>query len=284
MRKYIKLFDTHAKYEDAESSLILPNVSFCLDTTGEVHYNPFVTCEETSIYEIVGTPSYPSEIEGSAASFDISFNYKRTDIDTACTETVTEGSDSVTVECGQNPSTADSRVVSGTVVWNGIEIEYSITQSKFVQPRVWIRLTKEFSKTTPIYKVGILNNAKNSQRDGGRMMFGSTPNACPTSTGLHNTSRIYVNNYELANTSSVHRGTCSQMTYESGWQSLSTLGFVLQTIELSDGTDVANVWVYDNETGNTPYDTETGPVYFYEPQLYVTNFNQYFIYIDSENA
>ena len=38
--KYIKKFDTHAEYEAAESSLILPNVSFCVDTPNEVHYNP----------------------------------------------------------------------------------------------------------------------------------------------------------------------------------------------------------------------------------------------------
>ena len=40
--KYIKKFDTHAEYEAALSSLILPNVSFCVDTPNEVHYNPYV--------------------------------------------------------------------------------------------------------------------------------------------------------------------------------------------------------------------------------------------------
>lgn len=89
------------------------------------------TCEESSIYEIVGTPSYPSEIEGAVTSFDITFNYTKTDTDSACTETVTEGSDTVTVDCGSNPSTTDSRTVSGTVIWNDIEIEYSVTQAKY---------------------------------------------------------------------------------------------------------------------------------------------------------
>ena len=40
--KNLKLFETHQQYEAAESSLILPNVSFCLDTPNVVHYNPYV--------------------------------------------------------------------------------------------------------------------------------------------------------------------------------------------------------------------------------------------------
>ncbi len=39
--KYLKQFETHAEYEAAESSLILPNVSICKDTPNEVHYNPY---------------------------------------------------------------------------------------------------------------------------------------------------------------------------------------------------------------------------------------------------
>ena len=41
--KNLKLFETHQQYEAAESSLILPNVSFCLDTPNVVHYNPYVS-------------------------------------------------------------------------------------------------------------------------------------------------------------------------------------------------------------------------------------------------
>lgn len=38
---YLKKFETQAAYEAAESSLILPNVSLCVQEN-EVHYNPFV--------------------------------------------------------------------------------------------------------------------------------------------------------------------------------------------------------------------------------------------------
>ena len=39
--KYIKKFENHAAYETAESGLILPNVSLCVQED-EVHYNPVV--------------------------------------------------------------------------------------------------------------------------------------------------------------------------------------------------------------------------------------------------
>jgi len=38
----IKLFNTQSEYQAAESSLILPNVSYCKDTPGVIHYNPYV--------------------------------------------------------------------------------------------------------------------------------------------------------------------------------------------------------------------------------------------------
>ena len=45
MSLYLKLFETHSQYEsytaDTENFL-LPNVSFCIDTPNEVHYNPYV--------------------------------------------------------------------------------------------------------------------------------------------------------------------------------------------------------------------------------------------------
>ena len=131
MGRYIKLFNEHIDYEEAKSSLILPNVSFCLDTPMEVHYNPYISCEEGYVYEIVGTPSYPATIYGDVSSFDISFNYKRTYINKECQELeIINSADTVTVNCGENTSTSDSRTVSGTVVWNDINIEYEVVQSK----------------------------------------------------------------------------------------------------------------------------------------------------------
>lgn len=40
MSKYLKLFETTAAYEAAQSNLILPNVSVCKDQPTVVHYNP----------------------------------------------------------------------------------------------------------------------------------------------------------------------------------------------------------------------------------------------------
>ena len=44
MSIYLKKFETQAAYEAAESGLILPNVSLCVNE-GDVHYNPFVELE-----------------------------------------------------------------------------------------------------------------------------------------------------------------------------------------------------------------------------------------------
>jgi hypothetical protein len=131
MAIYLKKFSTHQEYEafTATTAFIKPNVSICT-TEGDVHYNP-LKCEESSTYELVGTPSYPSEVDGANTSFDMTFNYKRTDINEKCKETITEGSDTVTVEIGTNPSTASSRTVEGTYDYHGLEIAYSVTQTKF---------------------------------------------------------------------------------------------------------------------------------------------------------
>ena len=48
--KYIKKFENHAAYEAAESSLILPNVSLCVNED-EVHYNPIVAKLYDYLYE-----------------------------------------------------------------------------------------------------------------------------------------------------------------------------------------------------------------------------------------
>lgn len=40
MAKYLKLFETHAEYEEARQNLILPNVSYCKDNN-EINYIPY---------------------------------------------------------------------------------------------------------------------------------------------------------------------------------------------------------------------------------------------------
>jgi len=53
MSVYLKQFSTHAEYEAAQSSLVLPNVSFCLDTPNDVHYNPSSPVPPTPSHDYV---------------------------------------------------------------------------------------------------------------------------------------------------------------------------------------------------------------------------------------
>ena len=53
---YLKKFDNHAAYEAAESSLILPNVSLCVQEN-EVHYNPSTPPTPSHDYVDLGLPS-----------------------------------------------------------------------------------------------------------------------------------------------------------------------------------------------------------------------------------
>jgi hypothetical protein len=52
--KYLKKFENHAAYEAAESSLILPNVSLCVNEN-EVHYNPSTPPTPTAETRVVAT-------------------------------------------------------------------------------------------------------------------------------------------------------------------------------------------------------------------------------------
>lgn len=143
MSKYLKLFETHSDYTafTATTEFILPNVSHCINEN-DVHYNP-LPCEETSVYEVIDAPTYPSTVDGDLTSFEMTIDYRRTDTDTACIQTVTEGTDIVTVEIGANPSTTSVRTVSGTVDYHGNEIEYSITQTQSVA-----KVTAKFNITS----------------------------------------------------------------------------------------------------------------------------------------
>ena len=52
--KYLKKFENHAAYAAAESGLILPNVSLCVQE-GDVHYKPYVDpCQQHDYVEIGG--------------------------------------------------------------------------------------------------------------------------------------------------------------------------------------------------------------------------------------
>jgi hypothetical protein len=129
MGSYIKIFNTHEEYlEWVETSLVEPNISFCKDKPRQVHYHPLSGCTEGVVYKITSTPSYPSIIENDVTSFDISFDYRKADIDEHCRETdIVNSADTVTVNCGANTGSTD-RVVSGVVTWNRNDIEYNVVQ------------------------------------------------------------------------------------------------------------------------------------------------------------
>ena len=67
MGKYLKQFDTHQQYEAYTadtSNFILPNVSYCIDTPNEVHYNPYVEPIDPCASEKVKTTYEWVEIGG----------------------------------------------------------------------------------------------------------------------------------------------------------------------------------------------------------------------------
>ncbi len=126
--KYTRLFSTHDDYVSytASTSFIRPNVSYCIQED-EPHCTPTDFCEEGHTYEVIGTPSYPQTVAASATSFDLSFNYNDTYTTITCQQTITPGSDSVTIAIDENMTTS-ARTVSGVYIFHGVEIQYSITQ------------------------------------------------------------------------------------------------------------------------------------------------------------
>ena len=151
--KYLKGFNNHSEYEAyiTSENKVLPNVSICVEEY-DVHYMP-LTCTPSTTYELVGEPSYPSEIEGYMTSFEMTFNYNRIDIDNKCGETVTEGSDTVTVDTGYNPSITNSRVIENTYNYNGLSVPYSITQTKLDA-----KVTAKFNTTSASSRKQILSS------------------------------------------------------------------------------------------------------------------------------
>ena len=158
--KYLKEFQNHSQYTAyiASEGKILPNVSTCIQED-DVHYTQ-LTCEVRTIYELVGNPSYPSEIEGSETSFEMSFNYKRTDIDNRCRKKISYGSDSVTINVGYNPGA--TRVIENTYNYKGLAIPYTVTQTT-LDAKVTAKFNVEsagtqrqiLSSTTSIYSIEV---------------------------------------------------------------------------------------------------------------------------------
>lgn len=127
--KYIQLFNNHNEYTayTASISFVTPNLSWCKQQR-EGHCTPQATaCTEQHEYTIFGEPSYPSTVAASATSFNLSFNYNDTYTATTCEEGTVQSSETVSIEIGENTST-EARTITGTYVFNGISIPYSLTQ------------------------------------------------------------------------------------------------------------------------------------------------------------
>ena len=126
--KYTRLFNRHSEYTEyvASANFIRPNVSYCI-LEDEPHSTPPDFCEEGHIYEIVGTPSYPSTVPASANSFVLSFDYTDTYVTMNCDESVVEGSESITILIPTNPTSSD-RTLIGEYMFNGISIPYRVAQ------------------------------------------------------------------------------------------------------------------------------------------------------------
>jgi len=86
-------------------------------------------CTVSSVYELVGNPTYPSAIDGNVTSFNLSFNYKKTDTDMYCNQTVTNSSDTVSVYVGEN-TTAQDRTITDSYDYHGMSVPYSVLQRK----------------------------------------------------------------------------------------------------------------------------------------------------------
>ena len=70
MTKYFRIFETHADYEAAKSSLTLPNVSICEDQPNVVHYNPDVPAETRVLAKFnVTDTSSPTQIVGCYSNY-----------------------------------------------------------------------------------------------------------------------------------------------------------------------------------------------------------------------
>ena len=83
-------------------------------------------CSERHVYTL-NTTSYPQTVAASATSFELSFTYTDTYTSTTCEESVIIDGDAVEIQISENHSTS-ARTISGTYVYNGMDITYSLTQ------------------------------------------------------------------------------------------------------------------------------------------------------------
>ena len=93
-----------------------------------------LSCEDDTFYRIVGQPIYPSTIKGNDTSFGLNFDWEQVHIDTGCTESIVDsGNEDTNISVGINPSTANSRDVSGSYSFNGLSVPYNVTLVIYLQ-------------------------------------------------------------------------------------------------------------------------------------------------------
>ena len=98
-----------------------------------------LSCEDDTFYRIVGQPIYPSTIKGNDTSFGLNFDWEQVHIDTGCTESIVDsGNEDTNISVGINPSTANSRDVSGSYSFNGLSVPYNVEQEKSVYNMVGV--------------------------------------------------------------------------------------------------------------------------------------------------
>jgi hypothetical protein len=83
-------------------------------------------CSERHVYTL-NTTSYPQTVAASATSFELSFVYDDSYTSTTCEHSVITYTEYATIQISENHSTS-ARTISGTYVYNGMNIEYSLTQ------------------------------------------------------------------------------------------------------------------------------------------------------------
>ena len=128
--KYIKLFNQHSEYAEYEqsASFSTPNVSYCI-VQDEVHSTaPSSTCQLSTVYELVGNPSYPSTIDADDTSFNLDFVIREIITTPKCEVIVTSEEESTTIVVGANDSNVP-RTIESSYTYNGVVIPYTVIQN-----------------------------------------------------------------------------------------------------------------------------------------------------------
>ena len=154
-------------------------------------------CTDTTYLDIYNI-SYPTDVRCSTSYLNINFNYSMITVFTNCDGSATTSSaDSITVNIGTN-SSVEPRIVSGTVTYSGVTIEYSVNQRGYVdysqqyltfEPRS-AATTFKFSGNSISYSLDsgsnwtslASNTASPSVGVGEKIMFKG--NLTPTSSGI----------------------------------------------------------------------------------------------------